>query len=328
MAAWPFISCPKRSVLGLTIVLAGLAGAARHEHALANPLECRDLSLRYEAGKQSLADRQVNVYLMQAAQKGCRALAELLLKDGASVHTRRREGDTALHHAVKTQQPDVAKLLLDHGANIERRDLSGATPLFLAVEANRVRTVVLLLARGANPNTPGRSAASPLAAAAFNGNAGLVDVLLMHGAAVDAEDTTGKTALVYAAARGFPHIVKRLLAAGVAANRRYGNDLTALMWAAGHANDVPQDDGVKTVDLLVERGAGLDERDNRGRTALMIAAELGRTAIVEFLLARGAQSGLTDADGKTALDLAADDGVRAALAGYATPHRSGPRPGP
>ncbi len=48
------------------------------------------------------------------------------------------------------------------------------------------------------------------------------------------------------------------------------------------------------------RGAPVDAIDNRGRTALMIAAELGRAEIVEALLARGADRTITDKSGKRA----------------------------
>src|SRR6185295_10971506 len=142
-----------------------LACAPQSTAAQANMLECRELAQRYAAAKQSAVDRQLNIYLAQAAQKGCLELAGELLQDGASVRARRREGDTALHHAVKASEPDVARLLLEHGADIELRDLSGATPLFLAIEANRPKAVALLIERGANVNSPGRSAVAPSAAA-------------------------------------------------------------------------------------------------------------------------------------------------------------------
>jgi len=100
--------------------------------------------------------------------------------------------------------------------------------------------------------------------------------------------------------------------AGVDVNARYGNGLTALMWAAGHANDVPDADGVKTTELLLARGARLDDVDDRGRSALMMAAELGHGDIIKLLLARRASTDLKDKDGKTAADLA-DPAVRSVL---------------
>jgi len=84
------------------------------------------------------------------------------------------------------------------------------------------------------------------------------------------------------------------------------------MWAAGHANDVPDADGVRTTALLLARGARLNEVDNRGRTALMIAAELGHADIVKLLLAHGAATDSKDNEGHTAIDLA-DPAVRPSL---------------
>ena len=95
---------------------------------------------------------------------------------------------------------------------------------------------------------------------------------------------------------------------------RDGNDLTALMWAAGHEDGVGAAAAQRVVDLLLARGAPIDAADNRGRTALMIAAELGRGEIVGVLLRNGADRALKDKQGKTALDLAANDGqMRAKL---------------
>jgi len=57
----------------------------------------------------------------------------------------------------------------------------------------------------------------------------------------------------------------------------------------------------------------VDAVDNRGRGALMIAAERGHAAIVALLLNRGATADLRDKGGKTARDLAANDEVREKL---------------
>jgi len=57
----------------------------------------------------------------------------------------------------------------------------------------------------------------------------------------------------------------------------------------------------------------LDAADNRGRTALMIAAALGDASTVGILLQHGAYPTLRDKDGKTAADLAANAEVRARL---------------
>ncbi len=126
-------------------------------------------------------------------------------------------------------------------------------------------------------------------------------------------DATGKTPILYAAARGFEGVVLRLLDAGVDAKARYGHGLTALMWAAGHEDGVGSRAAIGVIELLIARGAVLDAADDRGRTALMTAAERGDAEVVQALIRHGADRAARDKDGKTARDLAASDAVRAAL---------------
>ena len=96
-------------------------------------------------------------------------------------------------------------------------------------------------------------------------------------------------------------------------NRAWGHDLTALMWAAGHANDAPKSDGVAAARLLLDAGAKIDNQDDRGRTALMIAAERNHGHMVEILLDAGADSSIRDKNGSTALDLAASEAISTIL---------------
>lgn len=85
-----------------------------------------------------------------------------------------------------------------------------------------------------------------------------------------------------------------MLDAGVDVNTRYGNDLTVLMWAAGYADGAGMLDAGNVVKLLLDRNADINATDDRGRTALMIAAELDHVAIVKLLVARGTDRSITD----------------------------------
>jgi uncharacterized protein len=108
--------------------------------------------------------------------------------------------------------------------------------------------------------------------------------------------------------------VEMLLNAGVDPNRRYSADLTALMWAAGHADNTPREQGLQTVKLLIDRGATIDLVDDRGRSALMIAAALDHGAVAQALLAAGADRSKRDKTGKSAADLAGGAEVKAIVA--------------
>jgi len=301
-----------------------LAGALATAPALAQqpapgrrtvePPACRELERQLAPNEAAAGSLALNVALVASADKGCLTLAQRLLDAGASLASRDRLGAMPLAHAARAGHRPLVELFLAAGAAIDARNLVGATALYAAAENDRKPIVALLLAKGADPNLPGRSEVPPLAAAAYKGNDTIVAELLTHGAAPDAEDGTGKTPIVYAAARGFTPVVRRLLAAGVDPKRAYGNDLTALMWAAGYEDGFGERDALDVVALLLGAGAPIDAADNRGRTALMIAAERGHAAIVDALLARGADRGLKDKAGLRAADLAATGDLRATLA--------------
>ena len=85
------------------------------------------------------------------------------------------------------------------------------------------------------------------------------------------------------------------------------------MWAAGHSNDTPRQDGLHTVARILEAGPEIDAVDNRGWSALMIAAERGHLEIAELLLDRGADPMIADKQGRRAVELAVDGALQARL---------------
>jgi uncharacterized protein len=299
---------------GLLVVGCSLAAALAlaQERSVPSPA-CRELARRVEAVAADAGALELNAALFQASDAGCVPVARHLIAAGASLAARDRLGAMPLAHAARAGHSALVELFLAQGAAVDARNLVGSTALFGAAENGQQPVVALLLAKGADPNLPGRSDVTPLAAAAFRGNDGAAAELIAHGARPDATDVTGKAPIVYAAARGFTAVVRRLLAAGVDARRPYGNDLTALMWAAGYEDGFGERDALDVIALLIDAGAPIDAADNRGRTALMIAAEQGHAALVEALLARGADRTLRDKAGKRALDLATNTGLRELL---------------
>ena len=69
-----------------------------------------------------------------------------------------------------------------------------------------------------------------------------------------------------------------------------------------------EETNLPALELLLARGASRDHRDERGLTALALAAEMGFNEAVEVLLAAGADPNVRDGSGLTALDLAEEHG--------------------
>ncbi len=226
---------------------------------------------------------QATTLLFAAARLGCEAEARALLDRGAAIDAKDREGKTALAKAAEADKLPLIRLLLERGANVNARAVDGSTPLLYAAQEDRGPAVTLLLERGADPNLPGRKGLRPLDAAAYNGSADSVEALLKLGADPNALDDDGKSAIVYAAGHGYAPVVLLLLQAGVDVNRRYSHGLTALMWAAGHDVSAGVEDIEATIKTLIEHGAALDLKDDRGKTAADIARDLGHERAAKLL---------------------------------------------
>jgi uncharacterized protein len=279
----------------------------------ADPDRCLELARRFEIAKPQISATEVSLTLFSAVDGNCIALATELLDGGASFDARDRLGAKPLSHAARSGHLELVDLLLARGAPIDARNLAGATALYFAAEAGHPSIAQRLIERGADVKLAGRSGISPIAAAAYAGNDEIVAALLARGADERAPDETGKPPLIYAAAGARLDIVKRLLARNIDVNARYANDLTVLMWASGPDEQAPETQAVKVVSFLLDAGAHIDDRDARGRTALMIAAEGGHAEIANVLLARGADPSLTDKAGKRAADLTVLSALRERL---------------
>jgi uncharacterized protein len=287
-------------ILLSSIVVALLSGGS---DAHADSEQCQELKRRFEIAKPHITAMEVSLTLFSAVDGNCTAMATELLDYGASVDARDRFGARPLSHAARFGHLQMVDLLLARGAPINARNLVGATALFFAAEGGHTLIAQRLIERGANVALAGRSGVSPVAAAAYAGNDVIVEALLARGANERAPDETGKPPIVYAAAGARLDIVKRFLARNIDVNARYPNDLTLLMWASGPDEKAPEAQAIKVVSYLLDAGAHVDDRDARGRTALMIAAEGGHAEIATLLLARGADPSLKDKAGKLAADL-------------------------
>jgi hypothetical protein len=161
-------------------------------------------------------------------------------------------------------------------------------------------TVVLLAGCTAMPlSVPSMLGYTPLQTAIYNNDQAKVRQLLDSGADVREKDKYGSDALMVAAGYGRTEIMKLLLDAGADINRDL-NGYSAIKTAAynNHA---------ETVGLLLDRGA------TDGGGALLMAAQRGHAETVRLLLSKGIDVNTKNTQGTSALDLARENGKTAVV---------------
>jgi ankyrin repeat protein len=120
------------------------------------------------------------------------------------------------------------------------------------------------------------------------------EILQHNPELVNAHGRNGDTALHVAAGQHLPGTCALLLDMGADVNARNNKGKTALFQAT--------DNQVR--ELLISRGADVNARDNQGRSPLFEPAELGKSNLVKLLLQNGADINVRDESGMTALQLA------------------------
>jgi hypothetical protein len=178
-----------------------------------------------------------------------------------------------------------------------------------------------LLSKGAGVNTPDRRGLTPLIWATASGNTELVRLLLESGATVDRRANDGTTALMLASSNGFTEVVRALLLRGadVAAARngvkasqfalsRGHSDVATLLEQAeilgGRLLQAATEGNDTLVRQLLATGAPVNVTDERGTTALMLAARNGDLGMLQALLSKGADSSVRDGQGKSVFEWA------------------------
>lgn len=223
--------------------------------------------------------------LMVASAEGLGEVVEALIARGASVNLTDEEGRTALAIAEAAGHSQVAARLRKAGG-VEQVALPPEQALMLAVDKGDPSGIEAARRAGANLDaldtrkaTDGRTA---LILAAERGRLDLVRALLKLGA-----DPAVK-------ARTSPHNMQAMV-------DNISQERTALHAAAAAGHD-------KVVTALIDAGAAIEAKDERGETPLFLAAANDCRAAVRVLIQRGAQVNLKGDDNMTPLLYAAARG--------------------
>jgi ankyrin repeat protein len=106
--------------------------------------------------------------------------------------------------AARTEGIDAMKVLLDAGATVDRRDRrNGWTALQHAIHTRAIHAVRLLLERGADPNASDHPGApTPLLMASLEADPAVLKLLLAYGADPRVEGEWGDTPLTQAVSGG------------------------------------------------------------------------------------------------------------------------------
>lgn len=281
----------------------------------------------------------VRAAFLVAAQNGRLEMFKFLLTldPKPNLEAKDTKGETALMLAVINGQVDMVKFLLsfDPKPNLELKNKEGETALMLAAKNGQIEMVKFLLSLDPKTdiNTVNNQGWTALNMAVHAGQTEVVKALISSEPKpnLDILNKHGWSALMTAAYNGHTEIVKTLLSADPKPNLKAVNKHgSARKQAAkqGHS-DIAQ--LLLNAELRVAASKGslvdlnvalvnqpkpnLDEADEKGMTALMLAVKHGHLKIVQALLANDPPPNFTlvNLEGKSVQELALENGNEAII---------------
>ena len=238
-----------------------------------------------------------------------------------ALHLFQRQVSSAAHPVTNPEL--MSRWIADHP---DLKTPQGNMAVDLAAELSTLPVLKMLLADGATGNRP-----DAMDAAIRGTCEDCVTILRNAGASLNAPDTDGYTPLLVAAEDGNLRMVARLLDAGadpsLASAMWDRTDVTPLGAAVICRNSVPEslrgllepielppqwqslfrekrEDCLAVVRALIAHRANVNQANQKGETALMLAVDADSPETVELLVKAGAKSDPRDKDGCTAIDRA------------------------
>ncbi|MDE0118523.1 MAG: ankyrin repeat domain-containing protein [Bdellovibrionales bacterium] len=134
--------------------------------------------------------------------------------------------------------------------------------------------------------------------ASWNGDYGKVSQLLQQGHDIHSKTVVYKfTPFHMAIFKGHTKVADLLLSKGANIDEGSNFNQTPLQWAAFIGE-------VDSADFLIKEGADLEKLSDQGWTALHYASTMGNLGVVKLLIQKGAKADKKTGDGQTAKELA------------------------
>ncbi len=189
------------------------------------------------------------------------------------------QGNTPLHLAVIQGHENWVKALLDAGAGLTVQNELGETPLHISCKSGNEDIVRLLLSKMHYVDLRNHKEQTPLHYAAQSGSWSLYQLLMDHGASNRAYDEDGNHLLHFAVYKGNYEFAKRLLKTDLLSQLFVPNRRNAsVLHSAAAFGDR------KTMELVLNFGFDLLQKDYKGRTPLHFAAKFGNAETTSCLI--------------------------------------------
>ena len=201
---------------------------------------------------------------------------------------------------------DVAKKLFEYGAKVDLRTSQGDTALHIAIQSRREKGAInFLLIQNADPNAKNEKGETPLHCNASQNNFDVSDhrkiteLLIARGADASIIDNDGELPIHRAYKRSGNDVIDLLQPAKVDVKTADANGRTSLHLAA-----MDSDRKIDDFRKILEKSTETMVKDRGGNTPLHLAAGSGFYEAVELLILKGATVDEPNKEGNTALHLA------------------------
>ncbi len=216
-----------------------------------------------------LKDKDGESAIHFAIRGGKTDMVKFLLENGVKTDTPGHFGGTPLHYAASLGHREIVELLLEKGADINARDKLGATPLFAAVEASQGACVVTLVRKDADMRQLSETRMDPFILALRDWKYTYCDFFVQNGYDVNADF-------------------------------KFMNSLSS-------SDNLVMN--LRTLKKLKEYGMNFAAQDKNGMTLLHhVFQRGGKNMPLQYILENGGDANIRDKQGKLAMDYARSQG--------------------